>query len=83
MFFLAGGDFLNTRQVRIRCQGGDPTVGSGKSGTFSSTGSVAADGSITGSPNELYLSKILENECSISANCDGKSCKIILFNLVN
>ena len=46
--------------------GGDPTMGSGESGTFSSTGGVATDGSLTGSLNEL-LSKILGNERSISA----------------
>ena len=45
---------------------GDPTVGSGESSTFLSTVGVATDGSITGSPNEL-LSKLLGNECSISA----------------
>ena len=51
--------------------GGDPTLGYSESGTFSLTGGVATDGSVTGSLNEL-LSKILGHECSISANCDGE-----------
>ena len=65
------GTGAGTETLESGVDGSDPTVGSGESGTFSSTGGVATDGSITSSPNEL-LSKMLGNECSISANCGGK-----------
>ena len=47
-----------TETLESGVDGCDPTVGSGESGTFSSTGGVVTDGSITGSLNELLKKNV-------------------------